>query len=39
MTFDNKHMRAALGNALYAEASSEVPVGAVIDRELQEKYW
>lgn len=30
MTFDNKYMRNALGNALYAEASDEVPVGAVI---------
>lgn len=30
MSFDNKHMRRALENALFAQASDEVPVGAVI---------
>jgi tRNA(adenine34) deaminase len=32
MNFDNKHMRRALENALFAGTSNEVPVGAVIVR-------
>lgn len=37
MTFDNQHMARALENALYAQASGEVPVGAVIvNRETDE---
>lgn len=30
MNFDNKHMRRALENALFAQAGGEVPIGAVI---------
>ncbi len=30
MNFDNQHMRSALEQALYAQASGEIPVGAVI---------